>query len=70
MSNDIFDTPIIQYIDYLWLNYSSIIMAYNSIYVVFPFAILGALALTEEDLHDNAVLALIFCAFPLSIEIF
>jgi ascorbate-specific PTS system EIIC-type component UlaA len=45
-------------------------MAYNGIYVIYPFTILAALAFTKNDLHDNAVLALIFTAFPLGIELF
>ena len=70
VSNDIFSTPIIQYIDYLWHNYNIYIMAYNSIYVIYPLIISSALSLTTNDLHENKELALVFTAFPVVIECF
>ena len=68
--NEVFDTQIIQYIEYLWQNYSYQIYILNALYVVYPMCLITSFALAREDMHENWVAGLAITSVPTLIELF
>ena len=68
--NEVFETPIIHFIEYLWLSNRKLIILLNSVYIVYPLSLCAILAFTQDSLHDNWQLGLATVLIPASLELF
>ena len=68
--NELFDTPMIKFVDYLWYRHYRKALYFNMIYIFYPL-ILSIITITANDqLSENRAFGLTLCILLFMIEIY
>jgi len=68
--NDLFETPLMQVIDYYWSEWQNVAIALNSIYVCYPIIITVLIEMSVQDLFSNRAYVLFFSLILILLELY